>query len=162
MMAKVIQENQRRVVVEPWWASGISVYIGLGLGLLWWVLASLLRRYVIEPIACQDVVSVAACTGSMGVAGSIATVLVAVAGLLLLVRYAQPRPVISALAAAILLWDLGILVEGLSWWAALLWVFFFYAAAYGLFSMVARIRTLWFSVIVALVIAVGARILLTL
>ncbi len=158
-MAKVIQ-NERNVVIEPWWGKGTIVYIGLAMGLLWWVLTALLRQYVVEPYACRDLTAAEACVNSVGVSGSIAAVLVAVAGLFLLIRYLQPRPIIIAAAASILLWDLGLLVNGLAWWAALLWGIFLYTAAYGLFSLVARIRWLALSLTIAAVLVVGIRLLL--
>lgn len=158
-MAKVIL-NEHSVVVEPWWVKGRIIYIGLGMGLLWWVLTAILRQYVVEPIACRDLSTATACVNSIGVSGSIAAVLVAVAGTLLLIRYLQPRPIIISVATAILLWDLGLLANGLAWWVTLLWALFFYTAAYGLFSMVARIQWLALALVLAGVLVVGIRLLL--
>ncbi len=160
-MAKVIQ-SQQQVVVEPWWVKGQIVYIGLGMGLLWWVLTAILRQYVVEPIACRDLSTATACVNSIGVSGSIAAVLVAVAGTALLVRYLQPRPIIISVATMILLWDLGALVNGLAWWVSLLWALFFYVASYGLFSMVSRIQWLAAGLVLAAVIVVGIRLLVIL
>lgn len=159
-MAKVILNEQSSVVVEPWWVKGQIIYIGLGMGLLWWVLTAILKQYVVEPIACRDLAAAAACVNSIGVSGSIAVVIVAVAGTALLIRYLQPRPIIISVATAILLWDLGLLVNGLAWWATLLWALFFYTAAYGLFSMVARIQWLAFALALAAILVVGIRLLL--
>lgn len=158
-MAKVIQ-TQQQVVVEPWWAKATIVYIGLAMGLLWWVLTAILRQYVVEPIACRDLASAASCINSIGVSGSIAAILVAIAGTLLLIRYLQPRPIIISVATAILLWDLGTMADGLTWWATLLWALFFYAASYSLFSLVARIQWLAAGLALAAVIVVGIRLLL--
>lgn len=158
-MAKVI-ESQQQVIVEPWWVKGRIIYIGLAMGLLWWVLTAILRQYVVEPIACRDLSTATACTNAFGVSGSIAAVLVAVAGTWLLIRYIQPRPIIISVATAVLLWDLAMVLDGLVWWAVLLWALFFYTASYGLFSMVARIRWLWVSIVVALLIVVGIRLIL--
>ncbi|MGV9001665.1 MAG: hypothetical protein ACOH18_01780 [Candidatus Saccharimonadaceae bacterium] len=160
-MAKVIQ-SQQQIVVEPWWVKGQIIYIGLGMGLLWWVLTAILRQYVVEPIACRDLSTATACVNSIGVSGSIAAVLVAVTGTVLLVRYFQPRPIIVSVATMCLLWDLGALVNGLSWWATLLWALFFYTACYGLFSMVSRIQWLAAGLTIAAVIVVGIRLLVIL
>lgn len=160
-MAKVIQ-NEQNIVVEPWWVKIRIVYIGLGMGLVWWVLTAILRQYVVEPLACRDLATATACVNSIGVSGSIATVLVAVLGTLLLIRYLQPRPIIISVATAILLWDLGLLVNGLAWWVIILWALFFYAASYSLFSMIARIQWLVVSLILAAVIVVGIRLSLIL
>lgn len=160
-MAKVIQ-NEYNVVAEPWWAKGRIVLIGLGMGLTWWVLVSVLNRYVVEPLACRDLSNAAACTDSFGVAGSIAAILVALLGVFVLVRAFQPRPIIIALSSAILLWDLGSLMNGLSWWVTLLWSLALYAVVYGLFNLTARFRSIAVSIFVTLIVLVSIRLLLTL
>lgn len=160
-MAKVIQ-SQQQVIVEPWWVKGRIIYIGLGMGLLWWVLTALLRQFIVEPLACSTLTSAAACTNSIGVSGSIAAVLVAVAGTWTLIKYLQPRPIIISVATLILLWDLGAMISGLAWWSTLLWALFFYTASYGLFSMVARIQWFAWALTLAAVIVVGIRLLLVL
>lgn len=158
-MAKII-ESQQQVIVEPWWVKIKIVYIGLGMGLAWWILMSILRQYVVEPIACRDLATASACVNSMSMSGSIAAVLVAVLGTWLLVRYLQPRPIIISVATLALLWDLGALLDGLAWWAVLLWALFFYTASYGLFSMVARIQWFAWALALAAIIVVGIRLLL--
>lgn len=158
-MAQVIQ-NEQSIVVEPWWVKGKIVYIGLGMGLLWWVLTAILRHYVVEPIACHDLSTASACVNAIDVSGSIAAVLVAALGTFLLVRYLQPRPIIISVATAALLWNLGGMMDGIAWYFTLLWALFFYAVSYTLFSLVARIRWLWVSLVVAFVIVVGIRLLL--
>ncbi len=160
-MAKVIQ-NERSVVVEPWWVKGRIVFIGLGMGLVWWVLTALLRQYVVEPFACRDLSAAATCVNAIGVSGSIAAVLVAVLGAYVLVRNIQPRPIIIAVATAVLLWDLGTILRGLGWWETLLWALFLYTACYVLFSFVSRIAWLAASLTLAAVIVVIIRILLVL
>ena len=160
-MAKVIQ-SQQQIIVEPWWVKGRIIYIGLAMGLLWWILTAIIRQYVVEPIACRDLSTATACVNSIGVSGSIAAVLVAVAGTFLLVRYLQPRPIIIAVATMILLWDLGSMVNGLAWWVTLLWALFFYTASYGLFSMIARIQWLAAALTLAALIVVGIRLIVIL
>lgn len=160
-MAKVVQ-SQQQVIVEPWWVKGRIIYIGLSMGLLWWVLQALLQNYVVEPLACRNLESASACINAVGISGSIAAVLTAIAGVSLLIRYLQPRPIIIAAASAVLLWDLSLILNGLVWWALILWALFFYAASYSLFSMVARIRWLWATIVVAVAIVALIRILLVL
>lgn len=160
-MAQVIQ-NEQSNVVEPWWAKGRVVYIGLSLGLLWWILTALLRQFIVEPFACRDLSTAAACVNAVDVSGSIAAVLVAAAGTFLLVRFVQPRPIIISVATAAILWSLGGILNGIPWFFAILWALFFYAVAYTLFSLVARISWFWVSLVVTLVITVGIRLLLAL
>lgn len=160
-MAKVVQ-SQQQVIVEPWWVKGRIVYIGLILGLLWWVLTAVLRQYVVEPMACRDLSTAAACVNSIGVSGSIAAVLVAVAGTWMLINYLQPRPIIIAVSTLVLLWDLATMMNGLAWWLTLLGGVVFYAASYTLFSMVSRVQWLALALTLAAVIVVGIRLLLVL
>lgn len=160
-MARVIQTEQQ-VIVEPWWVKIRIVYIGLGLGLLWWVLASILKYYVVEPLACRDLSSAAACVDSFGVAGSIAAILVALVGAIVLVRALQPRPIVIAVATAVLLWDLGSFMNGLVWWETALWALFFYMTTYTLFSLVARVRSAVASLVWAAVVVILIRLILIL
>ena len=159
-MARVIQTQQQQVIVEPWWVKIRIVYIGLGIGLSWWVLTTLLKSYVVDPIACRDLSTATACVDSFGVSGSIAAILVAVLGAYVLVRALQPRPIVIAIASAVLLWDLGVFMSGLSWWETLLWSLFFYAVTYTLFSLVARVRTVAASLVLAAAVVIIIRLML--
>lgn len=158
-MAKVVQ-SQQQVVVEPWWGRVKIIWIGLGAGLSWWILTSILKHYVIEPLACRDLASAAVCVDSFGVAGSIAAIIVAVLGVLVLIRAFQPRPIVIALSTAVLLWDLGAFLAGLSWGETLLWSLFFYGVTYVLFTLVARINNTALSLVSAAVVVILIRLLL--
>lgn len=158
-MAKVILDQQV-VVVKPWWARVRIVFTGAGLGLLWWVLTALLRHYIVEPLACRDLSTAATCVNSIGLAGSIATVIIGVLGAFLLVRTQQARPVIISVATAILLWNLGTSIGGLTWYEGLIWGIVLYALTYVLFGLIARIVWLPAAVITAIVTVLVIRILL--
>lgn len=158
-MAKLVQ-SQQQVIVEPWWEKGKIIPIGLSLGLIWWVVTSLLKHYVVDPIACRELATASACVNSFGVAGDIATVLVGVLGVFVLIRTLQPRPIVIALSTAVLLWGLGASMTGLSWWETLLWAVFFYGASYGLFWLAARINNTVVSLVVAALVVVIIRLLL--
>lgn len=158
-MAKLVQ-SQQQVIVEPWWEKVKIIPIGLSLGLIWWVLTSLLKHYIIEPIACRELASASACVNSFGLAGDIATVLVGILGVVVLIRTLQPRPIIIALSTAVVLWGLGTFMSALSWWETLLWSLFFYGASYVLFWLIARLNSTVASLVVAAVVAVVIRLLL--
>lgn len=158
-MAKLVQ-SQQQTVVEPWWEKVKIIPIGLSLGLIWWVLTSLLKHYVVDPLACRDLATASACVNSFGVAGNIATIIVGILGIVVLIRLVQPRPIVIALATAVVLWGLGTYMTGLSWWETLLWALFFYGASYGLFWLVARLNNTIVSLIVAAGIVVVIRALL--
>jgi hypothetical protein len=158
-MAQVVTDAQA-VVVKPWWARVRIVFIGAALGLLWWVLTALLRHYVIEPIACRDLSTAAACVDSLGIAGSIATVLVAIVGTFILVRTLQPRPLIISASVAAVLWSLGAYINGLAWYEALLWSIVLYAVSYVLFRLIANMVRLPIVIATAVVTVLVIRILL--
>lgn len=160
-MAQVIVD-ERAVVVKPWWVRVRIVFTGAGLGLLWWIFTVVIKNYIIEPIACRDLSTAAACVDSLGVAGAIATVLVALIGAFVLVRTLQPRPIIIAAGVAILLWSLGYYVNGLDWYEAVLWGILLYALSYVLLGLIARIVWLPAAIITAAVVILVIRILLAL
>lgn len=160
-MAKVIT-NEQRIVVEPWWGKIQILFTGAGLGLVWWVLASLLKRYVVEPLACQNLNNAGACIDSFGVAGNIALVMVALLGIYVLIRSLQPRPIIISVASAVMLWGLAGFMSGLVWYESLLWAVGLFAVTYLLFSLVVRIHSLVFSLITAAIVLIVVRLLLAL
>ena len=159
-MAKVIVDTSETVVVTPWWEKLNTPIIGLILGVVWWVATALIRLYIIEPWACRDTAMADMCVGSYDVAGNIATILMVALGVFMLVRRVQPRPIITAAATAVVVWGLGGYITGLVWYEALLWAVLAYTFAYALFGLVARINTLYISLVAAVVIAVAIRLLL--
>ncbi len=155
-MAKVVQNQPD--VVKPWWAQLSTLYVGAALGLVWWVLAVILQRYVVEPIACHDLTAASVCTGSFNVAGSIAAVAVAALGAYILVRLWQSRPIIIVAASLVVLWDLGGLLNGLVWWEVLAWAIGLYALVYWLFSLTVRFKNTAMAVATAAIVVIIIRL----
>lgn len=159
-MAKVIVDEQTRIV-KPWWDKASVPIIGAGIGLVWWIATSILRNYVVEPLACRDLASAGACVDSFGVAGMIAAILVALLGTAILVRTWQARPLVIALATAALLWSLGSYMNGLVWFETLVWAVILYALSYTVFSFVVRLQSLVAVLIVSVLIVAAIRLLLS-
>lgn len=160
-MAKVVVDEQR-VVARPWWDRSRIVFIGAGLGVLWWIVSAILRKYVVEPLACRDLSTTTACVDSYAVAGNIALVITLLVGMVVLVRSLLHRPVIITVASAIVLWGLGGFIAGLAWYESLGWAALLFALSYTLFSLVARISLLSLSIIVGIVSVAVIRVLLAL
>lgn len=160
-MARVIT-NEQSVVVEPWWGKGYPAYIGVVAGLTWWVLTIIIRQYVVEPLACRDISSVATCLNAFDISGNITAVLVAAIALFVLIRFLQPRPIIIVIASLIVLWGLAGMVNGLAWYWALGWSVVLYGLAYSLFAMIARIPLLWAAITASALIVLVTRVLLAL
>lgn len=122
----------------------------------------LIQKYIVEPLACTDLASIAACSGAFGLAGSIAAIMVASTALFVLIHLYQPRPIIIAGASLVILWDLAALMNGLSWWQTLIWAVLLYTLSYSLFSLNARIRNIIVATVVCVVLVVVIRLLLSL
>ena len=134
----------QQVVAERWvvqqsvlaWVRIIGIAVAAGL--LYWVLSTLIGRYVIEPLACRDLVDAAAGVVALVAAGRVATVLVALASVFALIRFAVPRPIVVSVASAVVLWSLASFTQGLWWLETLAWVVGMYVLAYVLFGWIAK------------------------
>lgn len=129
---------------------------GVTLGLLAWGITFLLENYALKAFFCGDP-GAAACVNITTYSGNIAAVVVALVGLVALVRLSIFRPLLIVLGAAISLWGMAAwladlhVIEQLSWSALL------YALFYGLYTWVARIRNPVVVLIVFAFVAVGSR-----
>lgn len=159
-MAKVIADEQ---VVDRTWSIWLrTVVIGAGLGAVFWIFTVLLNNYVIEPLACQNMVNASVCSNSVPLAGNIATILAGLLGIVVMVRMGIFRPIILAVASAALLWNLAGMTDGLFWAEALGWSVLLYALSYGLFAWIARYSRLWAVMTISVLIVLIVRIALVL
>jgi len=156
-MAQVIIEDQA-VINRTWMTWGRTIAIGAGLGLIFWLLTLLIGRYVVEPLTCRTIVDATMCTDATPLAGKIATILVAVIGVITMVRLRIARPIIITVAAAALLWNLASWTLGLFWLEAIVWSVFLYALCFALFAWITRHVTLWVTIVISLLIVLIIRI----
>lgn len=153
-----------------WWGGFITMepqqlvqiaLLGVSLGTALWLLTLLIRQVILVPLFCGDPTAglcVAAATNASG----IATVLIAVAGVLGLIRLGVYRPLLIAIATLISLWGLGSLVAELQWFEALAWSIFMYAAAYVAFAWLVRPRSIIPALILVALAVVIVRLMLVL
>lgn len=160
-MAEVIPDEQK-ILVKPWWAKEKTVYAGAALGVVWWVLSWLVSNYIVTPLTCRNLSNPDVCANSVAISGNVALILVAILGVLVLVRLFQTRPIVVATATTIVLWGLAGYSEGLAWYWTLLAGVVFFALSYALFTLIVRIQSLRLAIIVALIVSVGVRLLLAL
>ena len=160
-MAQVVVTDQQ-VIAESWAMWVRTVVLGAAIGVVFWVIAVLLARYVIEPLVCRQVIDAAMCTNATPIAGMITTVLVAVAGIVAMVRMGIARPIIVAVATAALLWDLSIWTQGLFWLEAIAWSVILYGLAFALFAWITRYASLLVTIILSVLIVLVIRIALVL
>lgn len=152
-MAKVIQEDtqsQQVATTYPVWKIALT---GAGLGAIYWILTVLIGKYVIDPIFCRSVTDAAACTNSVGIAGDVATVLIAALGVMIMLRLRVVQPLIIAVASAAALWGLSRWTEGLVWAEIVAWSVLLYALAYALFSWISRYSRI-IPVLIAVIVAI--------
>jgi len=158
-MAQVIIEDQT-VLSRTWVTWGRTIALGAALGLIFWIFTVLIGRYVVEPLVCKDLVDAAVCVDAVPVAGKIATILVAVLGVIAMVRVGIARPIIIAVATAALLWNLAGWTQGLFWLESIVWSVLLYAFCFALFAWITRHVTLWVTIVVSLLIVLIIRITL--
>lgn len=155
-MAEVVVDS--RDVVAPLRTRRNFIAVAAVSGVAWWAFASILTRYVIEPIACRSSATLAACGDASSIAGVIAVLIVAAGSLYALVLLRQPRPLIIVAGASVILWGLGLYLTGLTWYESLLWSIVLYCLSYALMAMIARVRGVWMSLIVAVLGVVLVRL----
>lgn len=161
-MAEVIVDEDHKKVVSPsfsWWRVAL---VGAALGILYWGLAFIISRFIVDPIFCQSGDDVTACTDSIGLAGNIATILIATAGLGILVALRVMRPLFVAVSAAIVLWGLATWTSGMFWGEIAFWSALLYSLAYVLFAWISRYSRTVPVLIATILILVIARIVLAL
>lgn len=161
-MVEVIQEEKYPQAISmsfSWWQIALT---GAAIGALYFILTFLIQRFVIEALYCGASLNVANCSNSVGISGNIATILVGTIGLGVMVSLRVVRPMIVAVATAVLLWGLSIWTTGLAWGEVVVWSALLYSLAYLLFAWICRYNETIPVIVVALLVSVVARIVVTL
>lgn len=136
--------------------------LGIALGIVAWGLGSLLGRFVVAPLMCVGEAAGVVCASAEMTAGNISLVLVAIAGVLGLVRLGVYRPMLVAIAVGVCLWNLSALLAGLAWYEALAWTALIYMIGYAAFSWLVRPRHFVIVLVVLIVVVFATRIVATL
>lgn len=139
-----------------------TIVLGALLGILFWLLTILIGHYIIEPLYCRNMVNAALCNNSTPLSGNIAAVLVALAGVIAMVRIGAARPIVIAVATAALLWDLASWTQGVFWLEAVLFSVVLYAITFALFAWITRYASLLVTLIITVLIVIIIRIALVL
>ena len=99
-----------------------------------------------------------ACVNTTRIAANIATVLTGVAGMFALLRLGVFRPLLIALAAAIILWGSTAWLQ-VAWWEAALWNAALYAVTYLALVWLSRIRHFAIALVAVVVLVVTVKLL---
>lgn len=159
-MVKVIKQQETTAYTSlSWWQIAI---IGALTGILYVILTLVIQQTIVDPLLCRSVSDANACSNSIGVSGNIATVLVATISLIGLIRFRVPRPIIVAVATAIVLFGLSNWTNGLAWPEVVAWSLALYALSYSLFAWISRYSRAVPVIIATVIIVVLIRIIPTL
>lgn len=134
------------------------VLLGVGVGIVGWLLSLVIYHVILTPLFCGDVSS-SQCAGATGSAANIASIVMAVVGLLGLVRLSVYRPLLIVVAVVVSLWGLGGWTTGLPWYETLSWWAVLYALCYITFSWLVRPRAFAPAVVLIVVAVVLIRLL---
>jgi len=157
-MAKVIERDVQSQEISGSYPIWKSIIIGVASGLLFWLLVFLLENFVITPLFCNSIGGATACANKLMISGNIATILVALAGVVAMVRLHMIQPLIVAVTTAAALWGLAQWTGGLPIWEIIIWSVLMYLLAYLLFSWVVRYDRIWPVVVIILIIVMAIRI----
>lgn len=135
------------------------VVTGLVVGAVVCGIAYLLNNFVFSAVLCRPQAP-ADCTNAPGYAMTVAIIIGSIAGLAALARLRVYRPLLVILAAAISLWGIHHLSEGLSWYWTLIVIALLFGFAYGLYAWLARIRSFIFAIVMTVVLVVLIRLTL--
>lgn len=124
----------------------VGAVTGAATGLLAW----LIGRYFIEPVFCRTADSAGICSASGNISFYVATVIVAILAVVALARFAIYRPLVVAAAATASLWGINNYLGRLSWLEYGLWLTLLFGVGYLLFYWLMRLRSLGWSLAVAL------------
>lgn len=156
-MVDYVTESKPAIIDQDIRSSARLAVVGAIVGILVWGVTFLLERFVLRGLFCADTDS-QACTNVVTYSGNIAAVIVAVIGVIGLVRMNVYRPLLIALGAAISLWGLAAWVQGVGLIEQIAWTVGLYALFYSLYAWIARIRSVPVVLIVFVMAVVASRL----
>lgn len=157
-MAKVIEreiESQEISEFYPFWK---IVIIGVISGILFWAFLYFIEKFIISPIFCKTVTDTIVCSNTLAVSGNISSILVAIVGILYMVKQKMLQPLIVSVTTAATLWGFAQWTNGLPIWEVMIWNVIGYLLSYLLFSWVVRYDRVWPVIVIIVAIVMAARI----
>lgn len=134
--------------------------VGLGVGILTWLVSLLLQVAIIEPVFCRSADSFQACANGGTVSIVLATIIANILGLIALVRLGVYRPLLVVLAAIVTLFGIHSWAGSMSWYEATAWYALVYAVAYVLYAWIARLVSFAATLVILVLVVVIFRVFL--
>lgn len=157
-MVDYVTESKPAIIEQDARLSVRVALTGAVMGILVWGIAVLLERFVLRAVFCGDP-SAAACVNLTTYSGNIAAVVVAIIGVVALVRFGVFRPLLIVLGAAISLWGLAAWLTDLSMIEQVGWSIALYTLLYSLYAWVARIRHTVVVILIFIAVAIASRVI---
>lgn len=160
-MAEVVTKVRKVSYVDlPMKQAVRSFVVGVGTGIASWALSKALLAFVFDKIFCGEGLNIDRCANSGVYANVVALVLVAVAGIYLLVRFGVYRPLVVVLAAVVAMWPVLAMVATQPVAVAIVISGLLFGIAYLAFTWLVRVRPVWLSIILAAAVVVLVRLIL--
>lgn len=134
--------------------------LGGVIGLLVWGLGFMLNRFVFDVYFCQGEVS-SQCGSAKNYAVAAASLVGVIVALWGLIRFGVYRPLLVVIASMLSTWGIVQMSWSLDTLSGLIVTVLFYAASFGLFSWVSRIREFWITLVIIALLVMGVRLVLT-
>lgn len=160
-MADYVAESKPAIIDQDVRTSGRIALVGAIVGIAAWGLTLLLERFVLGALFCSDEAA-DACMNVTTYAGNISAIVVAIVGVVALVKMGVYRPLLIALGAVISLWGLAAWLQSLGFVEQLAWTVLLYALLYSVYAWVARVRSVVVVLVVFAIIAIASRVIPTL
>lgn len=132
--------------------SDLARVLGVGaiVGLIVWLVASLLFKFVFSPVLCRPIApSDCHLAPSYGLVAGL--IIANIIGLIMLVRMRLYRPLLAVIAAAVALWPFAWLVTNLPWGWTLLAYTIVWALGYALFAWIARTKSFILAIVLTVI-----------
>lgn len=136
-MAKIIKSEVESRVLSMSYSLWQVILIGVSSGLLYWFFTVSIGKYIIDPFFCNNTLSNFTCMNSVSISGNIASIIIAIASILIMLKVRLSRPLVVAVAVVAALWGLSGWTIGLSVGEIVFWDIIIYVLAYLLFSWIA-------------------------
>lgn len=160
-MVDYVAESKPAVIDQDIRTSLRIALVGAIVGVAAWGLTFLLERFVLNALFCGDQAA-EACVNITTYAGNISAIVVAIIGVVALVKMGVYRPLLIALGAIISLWGLAAWLQPLGFVEQLAWTVVLYVLLYSVYAWIARVRNVVAVLVIFGVIAVASRLIPTL
>lgn len=162
MASTKVLEQARPVLVSLSRQDFLRIFgIGVIVGIVVCALYVMLDRYVFTPALCENATgTLERCENKESYAATIAMLLVALGGLVSVVRMRVYRPLLVVLFVTASLWGIPELAVSLPWWLATLITVLLFGIAYVTFAWLARIRNFYITLLLSVALLVAVRLVL--